>query len=304
MSATTAAPTQAPEERTLWRWVGPLATLLVFAGVVLVLHHQLAQLHVRSVLQHLHALARTRVLAALAFTALSYWLLSTYEVLALRYLRRSIPYTRILFTSFIAYSFGHTLGFAAFTGAAIRFRLYATAGITAIEVATISAFCSLSLGIGLATVGGLSLLFAPAPAARVLHLHHTWSLLVGTLLLTAVSAYALWASLARGTLEIRGWALRAPGAALGLTQIALSVMDLSLSSAVLWWLLPPLTHVGFVTFLGVYAAAVIAGIASHVLGGVGVFEAVMLFALPDVPADALLGSLLAYRGVYYLVPLL
>ena len=304
MSATTAAPTPAREERTLWRWAGPLATLLVFAGVVLVLHHQLAQLHVRSVLQHLHALARTRVLAALAFTALSYWLLSTYEVLALRYLRRSLPYTRILFTSFIAYSFGHTLGFAAFTGAAIRFRLYATAGITAIDVATISAFCSLSLAIGLATVGGLSLLFAPAPAARVLHLHHTWSLLVGTLLLTAVSSYALWASLARGTLEIRGWALRAPGAALGLTQIALSVMDLSLSSAVLWWLLPPLTHVGFVTFLGVYAAAVIAGIASHVPGGVGVFEAVMLFALPDVPADALLGSLLAYRGVYYLVPLL
>ena len=304
MSATTAAPTQAPEERTLWRWVGPLATLLVFAGVVLVLHHQLARLHVRSVLQHLHAIARARVLAALAFTALSYWLLTTYEVLALRYLRRSIPYTRILFTSFIAYSFGHTLGFAAFTGAAIRFRLYATAGITAIDVATISAFCSLSLGIGLATVGGLSLLFAPAPAARVLHLHHTWSLLVGTLLLIAVSSYALWASLARGTLEFRGWALRAPGAALGLTQIALSVMDLSLSSAVLWWLLPPPTHIGFVTFLGVYAAAVIAGIVSHVPGGVGVFEAVMLFALPDVPADALLGSLLAYRGVYYLVPLL
>ena len=81
------------------------------------------------------------------------------------------------------------------------------------------------------------------------------------------------------------------------------VMDLSLAAAVLWWLLPPQTHIGFLTFLGVYAAAVIAGIVSHVPGGVGVFEAVMLFALPDVPAEALLGSLLAYRGVYYLVPL-
>ena len=303
MSATTAAPREACKERTLWRWVGPLAALLVFAGVVLVLHHQLAQLHIRSVLEHLHAIPRTQVLAALGFTALSYWLLTTYEVLALRYLRRAIPYSRILFTSFIAYSFGHTLGFAVFTGAAIRFRLYATAGITAIEVATISAFCSLSLGIGLATVAGLSLLFEPAHAARVLHLHHHWSVLVGTLLLGAVSAYALWACLARGRLEVRGWALRAPGAAIGLTQIGLSVMDLSLSSAVLWWLLPPQTHIGFVTFLGVYAAAVIAGIVSHVPGGVGVFEAVMLFALPGVPAEALLGSLLAYRCVYYLVPL-
>jgi len=47
--------------------------------------------------------------------------------------------------------------------------------------------------------------------------------------------------------KIRGWALRAPGAAIGLAQIGLSVMDLSLSSAVLWWLLPPQTHIDFVT---------------------------------------------------------
>ncbi|HXN79743.1 MAG TPA: hypothetical protein VN869_02500, partial [Steroidobacteraceae bacterium] len=76
--------------------MGPLAALLVFAGVVLVLHHQLAQLHIRTVFEHLHAIPRAHVLAALGFTALSYWLLTTYEVLALRYLRRAIPYSRIL----------------------------------------------------------------------------------------------------------------------------------------------------------------------------------------------------------------
>jgi phosphatidylglycerol lysyltransferase len=290
-------------DRSHWRWVGPLAALLVFAAVALILHHQLAQLHVKRVFAHLHAIPRRQILAALGFTAASYWLLSSYEVLALRYLRRAMPYTRILFTSFIAYSFGHTLGFAAFTGAAIRFRLYATAGVTAIDVATISAFCSLSLGIGLATVTGLSLFFAPEHAAQILRLHHNWSLLAGLVLLGAVAAYAAWAALARGTLELRGWALRAPGPAIGLAQIVVSVADLSLSSAVLWSLLPADAHIGFVTFLGTYAAAVIAGIVSHVPGGVGVFEAVMLLALPGVPPDALLGSLLAYRGVYYLVPL-
>jgi phosphatidylglycerol lysyltransferase len=294
---------EAGEQSTLWRWAGPLAALVIFTGVVFVLHHQLAHLHVKSVFAHLHAIPRHQVLAALTFTALSYWLLTTYEVLALAYLRRALPYGRILFTSFIAYSFGHTLGFSAFTGAAIRFRLYATAGISAIDVATITAFCSLSLGIGLATVSGVSLFVAPAHAAAVLRLHHNWSLLVGTLLLAAVAAYALWACLARGTLEIRGWALRAPGPLIGLAQIALSIGDLSLSSAVLWSLLPASAHIGFVSFLGVYAVAVIAGIVSHVPGGVGVFEAVILLTLPGVPTDALLGSLLAYRAVYYLVPL-
>jgi phosphatidylglycerol lysyltransferase len=299
----TAQTRKAGDGHGLWRWVGPFAALLVFACVVLILHHQLARLHVRSVFAHLHAIPRRQVLAALGFTALSYWLLTTYELLALAYLRRLIPYTRILFFSFIAYSFSHTLGFAAFTGAAIRYRLYATVGLTAIDVATVSAFCSLSFGIGLATVSGLSLLLAPAHAARVLHLHHHWPVLIGTLLLAAVGAYALWACLARGTLEIRGWALRAPGAAIGLTQLGLSVLDLSLSSAVMWSLLPATAHISFISFVGVYAAAVLAGIISHVPGGVGVFEAVMLFSLPSVPPDVLLGSLLAYRAVYYLVPL-
>ena len=291
------------EERSVIRWAGPIAALLVFAGVVYVLHRELAQLHLKSVFTHLHAIPRRNVLAALGFTAASYWLLSFYDLLALRYLRKSIEYGRILFTSFIAYSFGHTLGFAAFTGAAIRFRLYATAGVSAIEVATISAFCSLSLGIGLATIAGVSFLVGPTHTVTVLHLHRGLSLTVGVFLLTAVAAYGLWASTSKTALEIRGWALRAPGAFIGLTQICMAVVDLSLAGAVLWWLLPPEADIAFVTFLGAYAAAVIAGIISHVPGGIGVFETVIILTLPYVPPDALLGSLLAYRAVYYLAPL-
>ena len=300
---TAPTPPAEPGQRTLWRWLGPLAALLVFTLVVSMLHHQLAHLHVKRVLAHLHAIPDRQVLAALGFTALSYWLLTTYELLALKYLRRTIPYTRILFNAFIAYSFSHTLGFSAFTQTAIRLRLYATARVSAIDVAMVSVFCSVSFGIGLATVAGLSLVLSPEHAAKLLHLDQRWAVLVGMLLLAAVCAYALWASFARGTLEIRGWALRAPGPAIGLAQIALGVLDLSLSCAVLWSLLPASAHIHYVAFLGVYAAAVIAGIISHVPGGVGVFEAVILLTLPGVPADALLGSLLAYRAVYYLVPL-
>jgi phosphatidylglycerol lysyltransferase len=293
----------AREQSPLWRWVGPLAALAVLTAVVLVLHRHFAHLHVKRVFAHLHAIPRRQVLAALGFTALSYWLLTTYETLGLAYLRRLIPYPRIVLNSFIAYSFAHTLGFAAFTSAAIRLRLYASAGISAIDVATVSAFCSLSFGIGLATISGLSLVLSPAHAAQLLHLHSQWAVLVGTLLLAAVCAYALWACLARRTLEFRGWALRPPGPLIALAQIVLGVLDISLSSAVLWSLLPSSAHVGFITFLGVYAAAVFAGIISHIPAGVGVFEAVILLTLPGVPTDALVGSLLAYRAVYYLVPL-
>src|SRR4029077_19997105 len=127
--------------------------------------------------------------------------------------------TRILFTSFIAYSFGHTLGFAAFTGAAIRFRLYAPAGITAIDVATVSAFSSLSIGIGLAAIAGVSFLVGPTHTITALHLHRGLSLTGGVSLLAAIIAYAAWCSFAKIDLEIRGWSLRAPVPLIGLTQI-------------------------------------------------------------------------------------
>ena len=122
-------------------------------------------------------------------------------------------------------------------------------------------------------------------------------------MLAVIAAYGLWGSLSKNVLEIRGWALRPPGPKIAIVQIVLSVIDLSLSSAVLWWLLPPDAHISFIAFVGAYAVAVIAGIISHVPGGIGVFETVILYTLPGVPKDALLGSLLAYRVVYYLVPL-
>jgi phosphatidylglycerol lysyltransferase len=290
------------ESRGLLRWIGPLAALLVFAAVAYVLHGEIARLHFDKVFAHLQAIPRRHVLAALGFTASSYWLLSAYDVLALRYLRKRLPYGRILFTSFIASSIGHTLGFSAFTGGAIRFRLYASAGVTAVEVAAIAAFASLAIAIGLATLAGISLVLSPAQSAAVMHLGHDLTFLVGALLLAAVAAYALWSALSRDVIEIRGWRLRPPGPKIGLPQVALGVIDLSLAGSVLWWLLP--AHIGFIPFIGAYAIAVIAGVVSHVPGGIGIFETVMLLILRGIPPEALLGSLLAYRAIYYLVPLL
>ncbi|MGC5083476.1 hypothetical protein, partial [Escherichia coli] len=83
-----------------------------------------------------------------------------------------------------------------------------TAKVTAVDVATISAFCSLSIGIGLTTLTGVSLLVTPQQASSLLHLQPAWSQAVGVLLLSAVAGYGLWGSLSKNVLEIRGWALR------------------------------------------------------------------------------------------------
>lgn len=85
--------------------------------------------------------------------------------------------------------------------------------------------------------------------------------------------------------------------------MVLACLDLSFAALVLYALLPDSAAIGFTAFLGIYVMAVVASIVSHIPGGLGVFEAVLLLALPDVARDELLASLLLNRLIYYLLPL-
>ena len=81
-------------------------------------------------------------------------------------------------------------------------------------------------------------------------------------------------------------------------------VDIAATAAVLWFLLPA-GSVGFPTLVGFFAIAIVLGVLSHVPGGLGVFEAVMLIALRDrVPTESLAAALVLYRLIYYIVPLL
>src|SRR5215467_93117 len=95
------------EPSSIWRWLGPLASLLVFAGVAYVLHREIAHLHLRDIVHHLRSIPRSSVVGSLGITALSYLVLSFYDYLGLRYVAKKIANARRVFTSFIAYSFGH-----------------------------------------------------------------------------------------------------------------------------------------------------------------------------------------------------
>jgi phosphatidylglycerol lysyltransferase len=291
--------------RELWRrWLLPGVSLLVFVGVAFALHRQLSQFRLSTILAHLRAIPRTAVVAAMCWTVLSYWLLGFYDVLALRYLGKKVSYGRALFTSFIAYAFGHNFGIASLTGGAVRYRLYSAAGLSAADVATVAAFCMITSGIGLSALAATSFIFSPHQAAQLLHINEDIVFAVGILLAVGIGLYALWSCFGPRQIELFNYALRAPAPMVALPQIVLAVVDLGVSAVVLWLLLPAGHDVSLVEFLGAYSIAITAGIVSHVPGGLGVFESLIVLGLPSIPADQLLGSLLAWRAVYYLLPLL
>jgi len=284
-------------------WVGPVLALLVFSIMAWLLHRELEQIHVRDIIAHLQAIPADTLGLGVLLTGGSYFALCLYDYLALRYLHKKVPLRRVVVASFIANAFGHNLGFAAFTGGAFRLRLYASSRLTAIDVATVTGFTSITTSLGLAVLAGVSFLLYPQQASTALRSHAEWPMVIGIVLLGLVAAYFVWACSRRARVEFRGWLLRPPGAIVGATQVIAGTIDLGLSCGVLWLMLPPSAHVDFIALTGAYAIGVTAGLISHVPGGLGVFETIVVLAIPQIPADALLGSLLAYRAVFYLAPL-
>src|SRR5258706_14516445 len=87
----------------------------------------------------------------------------------MRYAGAELPYSRIAFTSFIAYSIGHNLGVSALSGGAIRLRLYSAAGLSGPQIAQIVAFGSLTFVLGATTLTAVSLIVDAGAASSLLH---------------------------------------------------------------------------------------------------------------------------------------
>ncbi|WP_157995099.1 bifunctional lysylphosphatidylglycerol flippase/synthetase MprF [Peristeroidobacter soli] len=285
-------------------WIAPALTLLLLCVVLLVVHRELEHFHLHEMLGYLRGIPASHLVAAAICTVVSYALLGLFDLTGLRYLGKRLPYPRVALSSFIAYAIANNAGASALTGTAMRLRLYTPQGLTGTEIVTLQGYCSLTTALGLGTLTALSLLFAHDRSVAMFHLLGAWTWVCGLLLFGAIAAYVGWGSMATRGIGFRGWSLRPPGPVLAPLQVVLASLELSMDCAVLWLLLPPDAHIGLPGFIGVFALAVAAGIISHVPGGLGVFESVVLLAVPNVPRNELLGALLAYRAIYYVAPLI
>jgi phosphatidylglycerol lysyltransferase len=276
-----------------------LLPALLLAAAAWALRRELHGFHFHDVERELAAVPAVALGLAAGVTALDYLLLTAYDLLALRYAGRSLPPARVLFTSFIAYAFGNSVGLSLLSSGSVRVRLYSQWGLGSGDIAKIVAFTSAQLWAGLLPIAGVALLAdAPGPLPRALA--HA----LGALALLLVSAYLVFAARGR-ELAVRGVTFRLPSLPLAAAQVAVSAADWALAGLVLYLLLPAGTALGFPAFLGLFVAAQVAGLASQVPGGVGVFDTIVLAALtPAAPAPAVLSSLVAYRIVYYLCPFL
>jgi phosphatidylglycerol lysyltransferase len=267
-----------------------------------VLHRLIGEFHGQDVMAQFRAVPARSLALGAALTAASYFLLTFYDWLGLRHIGRDLPYRRSAMTALVAYAVGHNMGMMALSGGAIRFRMYGAAGLEAAEITAVIAFCSLSFALGSTTLLGVSLRMESLGGGALLHLGPALSQLAGGVLLAGVLGYLVLAGLRRRPLVLRGLAVRLPTLPITAAQLVLSIVDVAMASAVLYVLLPAPHDISFLAFAGLYLIATTAALISNVPGGLGVFETVILLLLPDLQPHSLLGSLLAYRLLYYAAP--
>jgi phosphatidylglycerol lysyltransferase len=284
--------------------IGLIAVVVVLVLCGFALRRLLAEMRLADVGAAIAALPTANLFASQAFTFASFVALIGYDWSALRYVRRRLPLRVIALASFCGYAIGNTVGFALLTGGSVRYRIYTAAGLSSEDVGRVALFCVIAFGFGICAVSGVGILLRPGLLAGILLVDVAALKALSIALLAAIVAFlALCAS--RRSLRWRGISLPLPRPSLVAGQLAISALDLCLASAALFVLLPKDLGFSFFGFLPVYCVAIVASVASHVPGGLGVFEAVIVFALGDkTDKSALVGALVTYRLVYYVLPLL
>jgi phosphatidylglycerol lysyltransferase len=282
---------------------GPLLAAAMFVFALWVLRRELRHYGYREIIGASHAIPLDRILLATLFTALGYLVLTAYDYLGLRYAGRVLPYRKVALASFSGYAFSQSLGLPAVTGGSIRLRLYSAWGLSTIDVTKVVAFNSLSFFVSVITVGGAVFLIEPLRVPAILHLPFATIRPLGAVFLALVATYLILCVREHEPLRIRGHEISFPSPRLALGQMLAGTLDWLVAGAVLFTLMPRGTGLSYPLFLAIFVLSQTAGLASHIPGGLGVFETLVLALLPpSVPAAAALGALLAYRVIFYLMP--
>lgn len=286
-----------------WPWLkkGLGIAFLLAVGVLLVRYAR--GVDWAQVKQSLLELPRGVLFTALLFAAGGHLVYSLLDLVGRHYTGHRLPKLKVMQVAFTSYAFNLNLG-SLVGGIGFRYRLYSRLGLRAGQITRIVTLSMITNWLGYILLAGLVFTFAPLELPPHWKLDSEGLRLLGVVLLGVTAAYLTLCARSRtGRFKIRGHELIVPSPRMALAQYAISCAHWMTVAAVIWVLLQG--KVDYATALSVLMVGAIAGVITHVPGGLGVIEAVFIALLSHrIPEHELLGALLAYRALFYLLPLL
>lgn len=286
-----------------WDLVGYAISIGLVGVAGFVLYRILGDIDIGKVTAALRSTSPGTIVVAFLLILASYATLTFYDFFALRTIGHThIPYRIAAFTGVLSYTIGHNIGATVLSAGLVRLRMYRSWGLDLVDVAKIAFMTGLTFWLGNAFVLGIGLAYAPGTASAVNQLPAWSNRMLAVATLAVIAAYLLWLLPRPRVLGRNGWKITLPGARLTLVQIGIGVADLTLSALAMYVLISAHASVDLVSAIVAYVFAALLGFASHAPGSLGVFEAAMLLALPQIEKEQLLASLLIFRCLYFLIP--
>ena len=287
--------------------VGVVVSVTVIGIACYVLYHMLRGIDLDEVVEAIKETEPSSIALAALFVAAGYFTLTFYDWFAVRAIGRTeIPYRVNALAAFTSYSIGHNVGASVFTGGAVRYRIYSGWGLNAIDVAKICFLAGLTFWLGNAAVLGLGIACHPEAAAAIDQLPPWLNRVIALLIILGLVSYVVWVWMKPRGVGRGPWTVVLPGGPLTLLQIAIGIVDLGFCALAMYVLMPDEPYVGFVVVAVIFVSATLLGFASHSPGGLGVFDAAMLYGIlhfdKQMDREDLLAGMLLFRVLYYIAP--
>ncbi len=289
--------------RRWWPTLRRIGTVAFFVIVAVLLFLQAREIEWAEVGAAMRAYPITTLLGAAALAALSHALYSGIDLFGRRWTQHPLPLRQVVPLTFVCYAFNLNLG-SLVGGFAMRYRLYSRLGLRADTITRVVGMSLVTNWLGYLVLAGAVF------ATQTITPPEGWKVgavalqALGVVSLLVAAAYLLTCTFWAGrSLSLRGHEFKLPSGRFALLQMVLSTTNWATIGGVLYVLLQG--RVDYPVVLGTLLVAAVAGVLAHIPAGLGVLEAVFIALLgTQVSRHELLGALLAYRALYYLLPLL
>lgn len=284
-----------------WLWSKRLLTLCFFIGVPALLFMLVKNLDWQEVKSSLQAYKTTTLLLGALIAIVSFCTISTYELLAKKYVGHKIPANQVLPLGFVCYAFNLNLAWVG--GMALRFRLYTRSGLSIATITQITTFTIVTNWLGYIILAGIIFSF------RLINMPEGWKIgttglqFVGFALLAIAAAYfCACAFLKQRSWTIRGYEINVPSFRMALVQASVAAFNWCLMGLLIYTLLPD--KASYPMVLGILLISSMAGVITHIPAGLGVIEAVFIAMMQhEIAKSSIVAALLGYRALYFLMPL-
>lgn len=289
--------------RRLFRALGPVLVACIFAGAVWLLYNQLRKYSFTDIRMSLEQISHWHILASVVLMIINYAILVGYDWLALKGIHKTLPLPRVTLVSFVgqavSYNFGALLG-----GTTVRYRFYSAWGFTPMDIVRLVLMLAVTFWVGALGLVGAIFIIAPPDIPQELGIHLALGVRpLGFILFGIAMSYLVVCYFVHKPVHIFGKEFSFPPFRIAVAQALVAGADLVVAGACLYVLLPPDADVSFIQFLPSYLMGMVMVVLSHVPGGVGVLEVVILH-LTTADPQGVFAALILFRAIYYLVPLI